>query len=123
LQRTKPLINSTQIIQQHITGLTTYDLKVVEFQPEFVGKLNFYLSAIDDLLKTELDQPSIGLLICKSKDKLLVEYALRDLTKPIGISEYRLAEVLPENIKSALPTIEEIEDKLSYEKKNIRKKN
>lgn len=91
------------------------DLKVVDFQPEFVGKLNFYLSAVDDKLKTEHDQPSIGLLICKSKDKLMVEYSLRDVNKPIGVSEYILTEVLPENIKSSLPTIQEIEEKLIQE--------
>lgn len=89
------------------------ELKVVAFQPEFVGKLNFYLSAVDAQLKTELDQPSIGLLICKTKDKLMVEYALKDVSKPIGISEYRLTEILPEDVKSSLPTIEEIEEKLS----------
>ena len=92
------------------------ELKAVEFQPEFVGKLNFYLSAVDDQLKTELDQPSIGLLICKTKDNLMVEYALRDFSKPIGITEYRLAEALPENIKKSLPTIQEIEYKLTNEK-------
>jgi predicted nuclease of restriction endonuclease-like (RecB) superfamily len=89
------------------------ELKVVDFQPEFVGKLNFYLSAVDAQLKTELDQPSIGLLICKTKDKLMVEYALKDVSKPIGISEYRLTEILPEDVKSSLPTIEEIEEKLT----------
>jgi predicted nuclease of restriction endonuclease-like (RecB) superfamily len=96
------------------------DLKIVDFQPEFVGKLNFYLSAVDDKLKTEHDQPSIGLLICKNKDKLMVEYALRDVNKPIGISEYLLTEALPENIKSSLPTIQEIEEKLIQKKsKNL----
>jgi predicted nuclease of restriction endonuclease-like (RecB) superfamily len=89
------------------------ELKVVDFEPEFVGKLNFYLSAVDAQLKTELDQPSIGLLICKTKDKLMVEYALKDISKPIGISEYRLTEMLPEDVKSSLPTIEEIEQKLA----------
>jgi predicted nuclease of restriction endonuclease-like (RecB) superfamily len=89
------------------------ELKVVDFQPEFVGKLNFYLSAVDAQLKTELDQPSIGLLICKTKDNLMVEYALKDVSKPIGISEYRLTKILPEDVKSSLPTIEEIEEKLT----------
>jgi len=95
------------------------ELKVVDFQPEFVGKLNFYLSAIDTQLKTELDHPSIGLLICKTKDKLMVEYALKDVAKPIGISEYRLTEILPEDVKSSLPTIEEIEVKLRNENEKL----
>ncbi|PWJ58031.1 uncharacterized protein DUF1016 [Dyadobacter jejuensis] len=91
------------------------DLKVVEFEPEFIGKLNFYLSAVDDQLRTELDNPTIGLLICRKRDKLMAEYALRDVNKPIGISEYRLTENLPENLKSTLPTIEEIEERLHQE--------
>ena len=91
------------------------DLKAVEFEPEFVGKLNFYLSAVDDQLRTEHDNPTIGLLICRNRDKLMAEYALRDVNKPIGISEYRLTENLPENLKSTLPTIEEIEERLQQE--------
>lgn len=88
------------------------DLKVVEFEPEFVGKLNFYLSAVDDQLRGEFDNPSIGLLICRRHDKLIAEYALRDFHKPIGITEYRLMESLPDDLKSTLPTIEEIEERL-----------
>lgn len=88
------------------------ELKAVDFEPEFIGKLNFYLSAIDDQLKHPTDQPSIGLLICRSKSKFMVEYALRDIQKPIGIAEYRLLDALPENMKSNLPSIEEIENQL-----------
>ena len=91
------------------------DLKVVEFEPEFVGKLNFYLSAVDDQLRGEFDNPSIGLLICRRHDKLIAEYALRDFHKPIGITEYQLLESLPDNLKSTLPSIEEIEERLRQE--------
>jgi hypothetical protein len=87
------------------------ELKAVKFKPEFVGKLNFYISAVDDLLRTEGDKPTIGLLICKSKNDMVVEYALRDLNKPIGVSEY-LPQDLLADWRSALPTIEEIEAEL-----------
>jgi len=75
--------------------------------------MNFYLSAVDDLIKHPSDNPSIGLILCKSKNKVLAEYTLRDMTKPIGLAEYRLTESLPENIKTTLPTIEELEAELS----------
>jgi predicted nuclease of restriction endonuclease-like (RecB) superfamily len=93
------------------------DLKVVEFEPEFVGKLNFYLSAVDDQLRGEFDNPSIGLLICRRHDKLMAEYALRDFQKPMGITEYQLQESLPEDLKNRLPTIEEIEERLQIDQK------
>ena len=93
------------------------ELKAVEFEPEFVGKLNFYLSAVDDQLRTEHDNPTIGLLICRKRDKLMAEYALRDVNKPIGISEYRITEALPDELKSTLPTIEEIEERLEQGEK------
>ncbi|HSX52646.1 MAG TPA: PDDEXK nuclease domain-containing protein [Cellvibrio sp.] len=85
------------------------ELKAGEFTPEHAGKLNFYLTAVDKQLKTEHDNPSIGLLLCKEKDKLVAEYALTDVNKPIGISEYQLTQALPDNLKSSLPSIEEIE--------------
>ncbi len=89
------------------------ELKAVEFQPEFAGKLNFYLSAVDDLLKTENDQPTIGILLCKSKDGIEVEYALRDINKPIGVSEFTFTESLPEELKLSIPTVEEFEAELN----------
>ena len=89
------------------------DLKKGEFLPEYVGKMNFYCSAIDDILKHETDTPSIGLILCQGKDKLFAEYALRDIHKPIGISEYKLTRLLPNNLKSSLPSIKEIEDELN----------
>jgi predicted nuclease of restriction endonuclease-like (RecB) superfamily len=88
------------------------ELKSVEFEPEFAGKLNFYLSAVDDLLKTEHDQQTIGILLCKSKDKIEVEYALRDINKPIGVSEFTYIEKLPEDLQKEIPTVEEFEKEL-----------
>jgi hypothetical protein len=76
------------------------------------GKLNFYIKAIDEKMRKEGDSPSIGILLCKSKDKLVVEYALSDINKPMGVSEYQLTQSLPDNLKSSLPSIEEIEAEL-----------
>ncbi len=88
------------------------ELKSGKFKPEYAGKLNFYLSAVDSQLKKTEDFPTIGILLCKSKDKIEVEYALRDLNKPMGISEYRLSDSIPENFRTNLPSIEEIESEL-----------
>jgi predicted nuclease of restriction endonuclease-like (RecB) superfamily len=85
------------------------DLKKGDFIPEYAGKMNFYCSAVDDLLKHETDKPTIGLILCKGKDKIFAEYALRDLNKPIGVSEYELTQLLPDDLKSSLPSIEDIE--------------
>lgn len=89
------------------------ELKSGKFKPEYAGKMNFYLSAVDDLLRQSDDNPSIGLILCRSKVGVVAEYALRDMTKPIGLSEYRLQDALPENIKTPLPTIEEFEAELA----------
>lgn len=88
------------------------ELKSGKFKPEYAGKLNFYLSAIDSQIKKETDNESIGILLCKSKDSIEAEYALRDINKPIGISEYKLTDCIPENLKYKLPTIEELENEL-----------
>jgi predicted nuclease of restriction endonuclease-like (RecB) superfamily len=88
------------------------DLKVEKFKPEFAGKMNFYLSAIDDRLRHPDDQPSIGIILCKSRNRVTVEYALRDTRKPIGVSKYRLTSALPKELKSSLPTIEQLEREL-----------
>jgi predicted nuclease of restriction endonuclease-like (RecB) superfamily len=88
------------------------DLKTVPFQPEFAGKMNFYLSAVNNLLRHPDDQPSIGLILCKTKNQVIAEYALEDYSKPIGIAEYRLAESLPEKLQGSLPTVEELESEL-----------
>ncbi|MEN9303510.1 MAG: hypothetical protein RL264_1939 [Bacteroidota bacterium] len=87
------------------------DLKMGEFEPEHASKMNYYLSAVDKLLKTELDNPSIGIILCKSKDALEVEFALQDFNKPMGISEFTFNE-LPQNVQSNMPTIEELENEL-----------
>lgn len=91
------------------------ELKRGEFQPEYIGKLNFYCSAVDDTLCREGDNPTIGLLLCQNKDQIMAEYALCDIHKPIGITDYELGQALPKDIKSGLPSIEELEDKLSRE--------
>lgn len=88
------------------------ELKAGAFKPEHAGKLNFYISAVDGTLKHETDNPSIGVLLCKKKDKVVAEYALKDINKPIGIAEYRLTDAIPENLRGSLPSIEELEDAL-----------
>ena len=88
------------------------DLKMTPFKPEYAGKMNFYLSAVDDMLRHPDDQPSIGLILCKTKNRIIAEYALRNTATPMGISEFRHLETLPEQLKGTLPTIEEIEAEL-----------
>lgn len=88
------------------------ELKDTEFMPEYIGKLNFYCSAVDDILCREGDNRTVGLLLCKTKDRIKAEYALRDIQKPIGISDYELGQALPKNFRGSLPTIEEIEKEL-----------
>lgn len=91
------------------------ELKAIPFDPGFVGQMNLYLSAVDDLLRHPDDKPTIGLLLCKGKDQLVVEYALRGFQKPIGVAEWEtlLVESLPEELKGSLPTVEEIEAELT----------
>ena len=79
---------------------------------EYKGKLNFYLKAVDMQIKSDGDEPTIGILLCKGKDKTMVEYALSDIHKPMGFSEYELTHILPDEMKSSLPSIEEIEAEL-----------
>jgi predicted nuclease of restriction endonuclease-like (RecB) superfamily len=88
------------------------ELKTVKFIPEFAGKLSFYLSAADDLLKHSSDNPSIGLIICKDKNSIIAEYALKNINQPIGVSEYELTKIFPDKFQGSLPTIEEIEEEL-----------
>jgi predicted nuclease of restriction endonuclease-like (RecB) superfamily len=88
------------------------ELKNRKFIPEDAGKLNFYLSAVDSMLKNDDDKPTIGLLLCRDKNSIEAEFSLRDINKPIGISEFQLTEIIPEDLKSSLPTIEEIENEL-----------
>jgi hypothetical protein len=99
------------------------DLKMKAFEPQFAGKMNFYLSAVNDLLRHPEDQPSIGIILCKTKERIVAEYALRDINQPLGISEYRLAESLPEKLQGSLPTIEELETELGGEIENDPQRN
>ncbi len=85
------------------------ELKTGDFEPEFAGKLNFYIKAVDAHFRKDGDEPTIGILLCKKKDKLVAEYALSDIHKPIGVSEYQLTKSLPDSLKPSLPSIEEIE--------------
>ena len=89
------------------------ELKATDFMPEYIGKLNFYCSAIDDTLCREGDNKTIGLLLCKTKDRIKAEYALRDIQKPIGVSDYELGQALPKDFRSSLPSIKEIEKGLN----------
>lgn len=91
------------------------ELKTGDFEPEFAGKLNFYLKAVDEQRRSDGDQPTIGLLLCKNKDRLVAEYALSDIHKPMGISEYTLSHALPENLRDQLPSIEAIERELGLD--------
>ena len=89
------------------------ELKIGDFKPEYLGKMEFYLTLADEQLKDASDEKSIGLILCKTKDGLVAEYALRDSQKPIGIAEYKINEKLPADIKGELPSIEEIEIRIT----------
>ncbi len=89
------------------------ELKNTAFKPEYAGKLNFYLSAVDSLIKVEDDNETIGILLCRNKKKIETEFALRGMTKPMGVSEFNLTEILPDNLKASMPTVEEIEQNLT----------
>jgi predicted nuclease of restriction endonuclease-like (RecB) superfamily len=88
------------------------ELKATSFIPEYAGKLSFYLSATNDLLKHPSDNPTIGMLVCKDKNNVVAEYALKNINKPIGVSEYQLTKLFPSDFESSLPSIEEIEKQL-----------
>ena len=88
------------------------ELKTGDFKPEYAGQLNFYLSAVDGILKKDQDNPSIGLLLCKSKNNLVAEYSLKDISKPIGVSEYKITRNLPDDLEKQLPSIEDIQNRI-----------
>lgn len=88
------------------------ELKTGDFKPEYAGQLNFYLSAVDGILKKEEDNPSIGLLLCKSKNNVVAEYSLKDISKPIGVSEYKVTSSLPDNLEKQLPSVEDIQKRI-----------
>ncbi len=92
------------------------ELKTGDFKPEYAGQLNFYLSAVDSQMKQPSDNPTIGIILCKSKDKIIAEYALRNITKPMGVSEYRLSRIIPKKLGKVLPSVKEIETGLKDHK-------
>lgn len=95
-----------------VRSFVVIELKTTEFKPEYVGKLNFYLSAVDKYIKDEKDNPTFGILLCKDKRKVTAELALKDINKPIGVSEYKILSEIPEYLENALPSIEDIEKRL-----------
>ena len=96
----------------NLRSYVVIELKTGEFKPEYAGQINFYLSAVDGILKTEQDNPSIGLLLCKTKNDLVAEYALKDMSKPIGFSEYKVTSRLPEELMRQLPSVEDIRKRI-----------
>jgi predicted nuclease of restriction endonuclease-like (RecB) superfamily len=91
------------------------DLKMEQFKPEYAGKMNFYLSAVDEQLRRDGDNPSIGIILCKTRKKLIAEYALRNTNTPIGVSEYKLTRTIPAVLKKNLPSIKQLEKELGHE--------
>lgn len=100
------------LFHRQLQCLVAIELKTDEFQPDFVGKMNFYLTTLNRLVKKEHEQPSIGIIICKSKNRTVVEFALQDINKPIGIATYNLVEKLPINIQQFFPTSSEFVERV-----------
>ena len=98
-------------IQLH--AYVVIELKATPFKPEYMGQLNFYINVVDDTLRGEHDNKTIGLLLCNGGDKVVAQYALSGYNQPIGVSDYQLSKAIPDNLKSALPTVEEVEEELS----------
>ena len=96
----------------NLRSYVVIELKTGDFKPEYAGQLNFYLSAVDGILKKDTDNPYIGFLLCKSKNDLVAEYSLRDMSKPIGISEYKITSSLPEEYEKQLPSVEDIQKRI-----------
>ena len=92
----------------HIIGCATEELKAGEFKPEYAGKMNFYLNLLDDTVRMEDENPSIGIILCTEKNTLEVEYALKNISKPVGVAEYQLTQTLPQKLKGYLPSANEI---------------
>lgn len=95
-----------------LRAFVVIDLKTGPFRPEYAGKLNFYCNVVNEMLRHPSDQPTIGLILCQGKDRVLAEYSLSGIDKPIGVSSYELTRALPSSLRSALPTVEEIEAEL-----------
>ncbi len=101
------------LFHRKLQCLVAIELKIGKFKPAYAGQMQFYLSVLDDKIKLDEENPSIGIIICKSKKRTIVEYALRDSNKPIGVSTYKISRQLPEEVKKYLPSPEEIEERLS----------
>jgi predicted nuclease of restriction endonuclease-like (RecB) superfamily len=97
------------LFHRHLRCLVAVELKVTEFKPEYVGKMQFYLTALDETMKLSDENPSIGIILCKTKDRVIVEYALRNSRKPIGVAGYRIVDKLPKRLQGQLPSPEQIE--------------
>lgn len=96
------------LYHRHLKCLVAIELKIGEFLPEYVGKMQFYLAVLDDKIKTEDENPSIGIIVCRSKEETIVEYALKESKKPIGVSSYKIVTKLPKDLKKELPSAEQI---------------
>ena len=102
-----------------VRSYVVIELKTTEFKPEYAGKLNFYLSAVDKYVKNEMDNPTFGILLCKDEKKVTAELALKDINKPIGVSEYKILSEIPEYLENTLPSMEDIEKRLENYNDNI----
>lgn len=105
----------------HLRSFVVIELKATKFKPEHTGQLGFYMAAVDDLMRKEGDNQTIGILLCKSKNKVVAEYALRNMKAPIGVSEYTLSKAIPKELKTSLPSVEEIEAELNETDKLVDK--
>jgi len=110
---TKEFFVDLLLYHRKLQCLVAVELKISEFKPEFSGKMQFYLTVLDVLVKLEEENPSIGIIICKSKDRTVVEYALKQATNPIGVSTYKILRKLPKEIKKYLPSPDEISKEVS----------
>lgn len=102
-----------------VKSYVVVELKATEFKPEYAGKLNFYLSAVDRYIKSDTDNPTFGILLCREKDKITAELALKDINKPIGVSEYKLLSDLPDYLNNTLPNISDIEKRLEHNQREM----
>ncbi|MGG6270917.1 PDDEXK nuclease domain-containing protein [Leptolyngbya sp. AN03gr2] len=105
---TKEYFIDIVLYHRSLQCLVAIDLKIGEFEPEYIGKMQFYLAVLDDQVRLPHEQPSVGIILCKTKDKMTVEYALKDATKPIGVGTYRVTSTLPQELKGQLPAPEQV---------------
>ncbi len=107
-EKLPPLVAEIGWTHNLIIGLVAIELKIGEFLPEYVGKMQFYLAALDDRVRMEDENPSIGIILCKSRNKTIVAYALKESTKPIGVASYRVVSTLPEELRGQLPAPDQV---------------